>query len=123
MRWFRSNLHLGSRFALLALAVQVILSFGHVHLGNLASASTVTTIESSTALPSVGIPSHTPHGSPDTDCPICALLQLMATSAASVAPALPLPPRFGSIRLQAPAELAAKSSPHSLFQARAPPAA
>jgi hypothetical protein len=111
--------------ALLALAVQVILSFGHVHLYNSGRASTpsATAIKPGAVLPSGGAPNHNPDGSPDADCQICALLQLVAMSAVSVAPALPLPTSFRSIRLQAPAELAAKSSPHSLFQARAPPAA
>jgi len=111
--------------ALLALAVQVILSVGHVHLYNPAPASpqSATAIASNAVLPGGGAPTHNPDGSPDADCQICALLQLVATSAASVAPALPLPTSFRTIRLQAPAELAAKSSPHSLFQARAPPSA
>jgi hypothetical protein len=31
MKWFRSNLRLGSRAALLALTIQFVLSFGHFH--------------------------------------------------------------------------------------------
>src|SRR5947209_18923155 len=31
MKWFRSNVRHGSRLALLALAIQVLLSFGHLH--------------------------------------------------------------------------------------------
>src|SRR5450631_636267 len=125
MRWFRSNLHLGSRLALLALALQVILSFGHAHLYSPASASTAsaTAIGSGAVLPSGGAPSHNPDGAPDADCAICALIQLVANSAPSVAPDLPLPASFGSIQLQASAELISASSPHSLFQARAPPGA
>jgi hypothetical protein len=120
MRWFRLNLHLGSRSALLALAVQVVLSFGHVHFYNPAPASrAVVTITSG----AVGALGHNPDGSLDPDCAICALIQLMANSAPSVAPDLPLPASFGSIQLQASAELISASSPHSLFQARAPPRA
>jgi len=33
MRWFRSNIRMGSRLALIALAVQFLLSFGHFHGG------------------------------------------------------------------------------------------
>jgi hypothetical protein len=111
--------------ALLALAVQVILSFGHVHLNTFARASTpsAAAIGSGAVFPGGGAPSHNPDGSPDADCQICAVMQLASMSAASVPPALPLPTSFRSIRLQAPAELAASSSPHALFQARAPPAA
>jgi hypothetical protein len=123
MRWFRSKLHLGSRLALFALAVQMVLSFGHVHLHNFAQASTTSAMVtgSGTALPSERAPGHNPGGATDTDCPICALIQLVATSTPSVAPVLPLPASFALIRLRAPMELASASSPHLLFQARAPP--
>ncbi len=33
MKWFRSNIRLGSRLALFALAIQFLLSFGHFHGG------------------------------------------------------------------------------------------
>jgi hypothetical protein len=123
MRWFRSKLYWGSRLALFALAVQMVLSFGHVHLHNLAPGSTqpAMTTGSGTVLASEPAPGGHPDGSLDADCPICALIQLVATSAPSVAPALPLPASFGSIRRQAPLELASAFLPHVLFQARAPP--
>ena len=125
MRWFRSNLRMGSGLALFALAFQVMLSLGHVHLNKLASASTKSAIAigSGAVLLSERAPSHNSDGSLDADCAICVLIQLVATSAPSAAPALPLPASFGSIRLQASAELVSASSPHSLFQARAPPSA
>jgi hypothetical protein len=109
--------------ALFALAVQVMLSFGHVHFDNLASVSTKSAMAtgSGSVLLSERVPGHNPGGSGDADCPICALLQLVATSTPSVAPALPLPASLGSIRLQALTELAPAASPHLLFQARAPP--
>ena len=124
MRWFRSNLHLGSRLTLLSLAVQVILSFGHVHPYNPAPASraAAAAIASSTVVLRGSAPSHNPDGSLDADCAICALIQLVGNSAPSAAPDLPLPASFGSIQLQASAELISASTPHSLFQPRAPPA-
>jgi anti-sigma factor ChrR (cupin superfamily) len=123
MRWFRSKLHLGTRLALFALAVQTILTFGHVHLGNLATPAAKSAIVagSGTVMLSEQAPSHDSGGALDTDCPICALIQLAATSVPSVAPALQLPLSPGSIRLQAAAELASASPTHLLFQARAPP--
>jgi len=39
MKWFRSNIRLGSRLALLALAMQFLLSFGHFHGGGASVAS------------------------------------------------------------------------------------
>jgi hypothetical protein len=123
MRWFRSKLHLGSRLALFALAVQVMLSFGHVHLDNLAPASTrsALAIGSGKVLLSEQAPIRGSGAALDADCPLCALIHLVATAAPAVAPALPLPPRSNSIRLQAAVELASASPPHLLFQARAPP--
>ena len=124
MRWFRSKLHLGSRLALFALAVQMMLSFGHVHPQGVTPASTQSaTMTGSGTLLSVGTSGHDPDGSLDRDCPICALIQLVATSAPPVAPALPLRASPGSIRLPASAELALASAQHFLFQARAPPLA
>jgi hypothetical protein len=109
--------------ALFALAVQVVLSFGHVHLDDLApaSAKSAPAIGAGKLLLSEQAPIRGSGAALDADCPLCALLQLLATAAPAVAPALPLPASSGSIRLQAPMELASASSPHVLFQARAPP--
>jgi hypothetical protein len=111
--------------ALMALALQVILSFGHTHLYAPARASmaSATAAGSGTCLLSEHAPGHNPDGSLDPDCAICALIQLVANSAPSVAPDLPIPANFGLIGLHASAELVPASSPHSLFQARAPPEA
>jgi hypothetical protein len=38
MKWFRSNIRLGSRLAICALAIQFLLSFGHFHDLNLQAA-------------------------------------------------------------------------------------
>jgi hypothetical protein len=109
--------------ALFALAVQVVLSFGHVHLDNLVPASTKSApaIGSGKILLSEQAPIRGSGAALDADCPLCALLQLVATAAPAVAPALPLPASPRSIRLQAAVELASASWPHLLFQARAPP--
>jgi hypothetical protein len=124
MRWFRSKLHSGSRLAMFALAVQLVLSFGHVHLQNLAPATTKSAVPASgTVLLSERAPSHDHGGSLDADCPICALIQLIAASALSAPPVLPLPLHSGSTGLQAPAEMASVCSPHFPFEARAPPSA
>jgi hypothetical protein len=39
MKWFRSNIRVGSRLALFALAIQFLLSFGHFHSGSAQTAS------------------------------------------------------------------------------------
>jgi hypothetical protein len=112
--------------ALFALAIQIVLSFGHIHtdefgLASAKSAPTALADSSSATFLSTHDPIHKSNGSADLDCPICASIQLAATSAPSAAPTLPLPARIGMFRLEAPAALALASSPHSLFRARAPP--
>jgi len=119
MRWFRTNRQFGGRLALIALALQLVLTFGHVHAPTAALATAVQTSQPNG--PASQDPRH--NGLADTDCPTCALIQLSAISAPSVAPELPLPVEIGFLTLQPRAELVAATAPPASFQARAPPAA
>lgn len=87
MRWFRSNRYFGARLALIAVALQLVLTFGHVHLALLAAADQEM---SATAAGSGGSdPSdHNPSGLAELDCPLCALIHLSAATPA-LAPVLP----------------------------------
>jgi hypothetical protein len=98
MRWFRPQMHFGSRLALVALALQFALTFGHVH--SLVPIS-VDTALSSAAAASDGPSSRDPvrNGLADFDCPICALINLTGTSTPSVAPDLPLPAKVDFVTL------------------------
>jgi hypothetical protein len=125
MRWFRSNLRFGSRLALFALAVQIVLTFGHIHGLTPAAAKSAPLAlanQSDSSLPGVTKSNPKSNGSSDFDCPICALIQLASTSAPSVAPVLPVPARFVVFRPETPDELGRHTSSYFLFQARAPPA-
>ena len=123
MQWFRTNIGLGSRLALFALAVQVMLSFGHVHGFGLAPTNAGASVlaDESSAAPG-GAPAHKPDGTGDPGCAICALIQLAATSTPSSAPALPLPVRLDRVRPDIPIELAVATALPFPFRARAPPA-
>jgi len=125
MRWFRSNMRFGSRLALFALAAQLVVTFGHVHLFGFAVASAnaapIAVADRSTASVLGSTDPLRKNGSADYDCPICALIQLAGTSAPSVAPALPVPLTIGGFRLEVPDEPDWALSPHFLFQARGPP--
>jgi hypothetical protein len=128
MHWFRSNMHFGAGSALFGLALQLALSFGHVHRDQLVPAAAATTLGAtseacSTAAPDGPSPAHKSDGSDDGLCAVCALIQLAGTSMPSVAPALAAPSGFLVIRLDTPIELASAALPRLLFQARAPPAA
>ena len=118
MRWFRTNGQFGARLALIALALQLLLTFGHVHAPTAALASAVQTSPSNGTAPQG--PNH--NGLADSDCPTCALIQLSAISAPSVAPHLPMPAAIEFVTLRPRTEVAAVTAPQASFQARAPPA-
>jgi hypothetical protein len=120
MRWFRTHIGLGSRLALFALAVQLVLSFGHVHVGKIAPAS------SHGAMALVQAPDHgpspKPHTGADDYCAICATVSLLASSVPPAAVSLVLPVARPSAR---PQEIAISFVPFDsslIFQARGPPA-
>ena len=126
MHWVRSNIRWGACLALIALAVQLTLSFGHVHAFALgagpANAALATLAQDSDGVAPAnpaGIPK--PDGLAGSDCAICALIQLFATAAPAAPPVLLSPAALASTGLHSPATFAFTPSPHSQFQARAPP--
>jgi hypothetical protein len=127
MGWFRSRSRVGSYLALLALAFQLAVSFGHVHLDHIAPVSAGATALAS-AQPSgdsLNAPS-SPTGREDLAddcCPICTLIHLAGALVPAETPPLPLPSGFGRLRLAAAAEFDLTASHGALFRARAPPIA
>jgi hypothetical protein len=126
MCWFRSNRKTGGRLALFALALQLVLSFGHIHLQDIygygpagaAASALATATEKSSSLPS-DQPSK--HG--DDYCAICATTSLLGNSFVAQAPQLPVP--FVS---QAAAQIDGVAlifiaTPRASYQSRAPPTA
>ena len=109
---------MGSRLALFALAVQLVLSFAHVHVADLGQSQAV-----AAALPSGsgGAPPQKSDGPVDPGCAICALIQLAATATPSAAPALPLLAATAHSRLEVADQFLLASSPQIFFRARAPP--
>jgi Protein of unknown function (DUF2946) len=125
MNWFRSRSRVGSYLALLALAFQLAVSFGHVHLEHMVPGSAGATALAS-AQPSaddLNAPS-SPEGREDLAddcCPICTLIHLAGALVPAETPSLALPSVFGRLRLEAAAEFDLTASQGALFQARAPP--
>jgi hypothetical protein len=108
--------------ALFALAVQLVLSFGHLHGLALASAkAAVTTAGTDATSTQPQLPARKSDGRTDLYCPICASIQSAAVSVPSAPPTLPLPANVGGVRLDGAAEFAAAIPPRLLFRARAPP--
>lgn len=123
MGWFRTNRGRAAWLALFALACQLVLSFGHVHLGQssvgIAAQAGVHTVDRTADAPSP--PDKKPGGLAVDFCAICANISLASTLILPVL-ALILAPDLAtrvvqwSLTAQEPAPFA-----HLPFGARGPP--
>jgi hypothetical protein len=120
MRWFRSNVRSGAWFALIAMALQLALTFAHVHLRSTASAQLAAKI--SVTLPD-GSSLPTKPRLVDENCAVCTLIQMAGTAAPATTASLPLSVRFTSTPLTIGIEREPAVSPLLPFQARGPPIA
>jgi hypothetical protein len=117
MNWFRSNIKHGSRLALLALAVQFALSFGHFHA-----------IAAQAAAPAIQQTSQQAPSNQDSDhqpadpCAICAVMALANAVLFASPPALPPPQAVEFLYLTTDAEFVHLDHASVAFQPRAPPA-
>jgi hypothetical protein len=124
MRWFRANRILGSRLALLALAVQLIVAFGHIHRDDIYGfARTAAAIAAPVPGGSQPLPSDPPAKHGDDYCAICATVSLLGNSFAAAAPALPLPAASHAIERFDRVAAIFIAPRRAAFQSRAPPAA
>jgi hypothetical protein len=117
MHWIRKNSRLGSWAAVFALAIQLVLSFGHVHLEDLQSPSSV----KASSQPQPNTPDDDDRGTGHDFCAICAALNLTSSSVLPTVapPAIPVDHPYtwtGDIQ-RAPVF----NRVQYLFQARAPP--
>jgi hypothetical protein len=139
MRWFRSKIRAGTRLALLALAVQFVLSFGHFH-GTAALAApnihAVTAPASAAQIADQAKPatkalaadeaqqapdkSHGDHH--DGYCAICAVMSLAGSLITSGPVLLMVPEAYQVLSRTTDAEFSHLASPHGISQPRAPPA-
>lgn len=122
MRWFRTMRRFCGSLGLAALALQLVLSFGHIHLDGVHRGSHGTTVASSSARP-LQLPARQPADDGDNYCAICATIYLAANSFVPQAPQLPVP--FVSRPIEhfyrvAVDFIAPRRAP---FQSRAPPLA
>jgi hypothetical protein len=124
MRWFRRHVKHGSLLALVALAINLALSFGHVHAleGKRGDQSNrVPAAAIATSPEGGGAADHDQNRHPDDLCPIC---MAAATFGSGIAPALPaLTVQFADThidRIFAPV-VALASPQRPAFQSRGPP--
>ena len=123
MGWVLRKRKFGSYLALAGLALQLILSFGHVHLEGVRFGSAAAVTAPANAAGSQPSPAQAPASDRDGYCAICATIHLSAASFLPQAPELKLPfvsqaiERFDHI---ATIFIAPQRTP---FQSRAPPLA
>lgn len=121
MGWFRSRARFGGWLALLALTLQLILTFGHVHLDRAAPLAPAGGI-AALAPDDPGAPPAPDHAADDY-CAICALVHLAGALTLNAAPALPVPLSLDRTR-PPPVPSAGLTAPHlAHLRARAPPIA
>lgn len=140
MKWFRSRIKAGTRLALLALAVQFVLSFGHFHGTAALAAPGIQAVTApapaATLLPDQAKPttdalaasepeqkpgqSHGDHH--DGYCAICAVMSLAGSLLVSGPVLLLAPEAYQVLSRTTDAEFFHLASPHGISQPRAPPA-
>jgi hypothetical protein len=120
MRWFRSNVRSGAGFALVAMALQLALTFGHFHLfvtsaAQLAAKTAIAQPDGS-SLPAKPRPI-------DQNCAVCTLIQMVGATALVAAACLLLAALFASTAFPIRVEHELAASLPLNFQARGPPIA
>jgi hypothetical protein len=147
MNWFRSNIRLGSRVAIFALAIQFLASFGHFHDSNLQATPGADHTRSGVHEPysfivakpeaSIGASSanasgpvrlktpsgHVPPGQGTDECGICAVMAFANAITLASPPELPATQATAFRYLVSDVGLGISNSARLPFQPRAPPIA
>ena len=142
MKWFRANIRHGSRLALLALAIQFALSFGHFHAvaaeatganraqrtnlpSNAARADDVVVVkqivQSAQTKSQQPAPNHDSGGQSDDACAICAVMAMASAVMFTTPPLLQLPQAVEFLYRTTEAEFVHLNALRVAFQPRAPP--
>jgi len=121
MRWFRDNIRHGSWAALIALAINLALSFGHVHAIDGKSLGHPVGALAALASPDDNGPGRPDHDHADYLCPICLASTAIASALAPTPPVLPV--QFVSRMIDHAIEsaVALVEPRRAAFQSRAPP--
>jgi len=124
MGWVRSHTRRGAWFALMSLALQIVVSFGHVDLdGAVGPDHLALSGPHRAVLAKASQPGPSPVTGDDGYCPICASIFLVSTSFVSEPPQLPVPDGFERIRHAVGIVCAVTIPLRVAFRSRAPPLA
>jgi hypothetical protein len=123
MPWFRDHISRGSWLALLALAINIGLSFGHVHAidGKGLQHRLASQIAAVVAPDDGQAPGTRDSDQADLLCPICMAASAIAHGLSSGPPALPLALAEASIDPTFEPVFAVPQSPRAAFYSRGPP--
>ena len=121
MNWFRSNIKRGSRLALMALAIQSVLSFGHFHGIAAQAAPSVKSIAQAASQNQQPWSGHDSDQQPADPCAICAVMALANAALFATPPLLLLPQAVEFLYLATGAEFVHLDHIRVAFQPRAPP--
>ncbi|MGA7525656.1 MAG: DUF2946 family protein [Pseudolabrys sp.] len=118
MHWIRKNSRFGSWAAVFALALQLALSFGHIHAEDFQDRWSATAWSSQ---PNPNSPDDDDRGPGHDFCAICAALNLTSSSVlpAVAVLATPVDQPYSWAAVLRPADVSYRV--HFIFQARAPP--
>jgi hypothetical protein len=140
MNWFRKHVKTGARLALVALAIQFALSFGHFHpfasaqaaaaiqtgltqadQADLAYIGTSAAQDTANAAAQKQQPANHDSDHPADSCAICAVIALAGHVLFTMPPVLLLPQTVELLYLTTEAEFVHLKSARHAFQSRAPP--
>ena len=120
MRWFRDHIRQGSWLALVAVAINFALAFGHVHASD--GSERAGSLVASIAAVHGDRTQHPPaDNQADYLCPICMAAAAMGTALAPTPPALPV--EFAEVAIDRATghRIAIPHAPRAAFQSRGPP--
>jgi hypothetical protein len=121
MRWVRAKRRWSTWIALAAMALQLALSFGHIHLENFEQGSVAAAVAASNAPSSDQHPAGHPADHSDDYCAICAAIHLASSSFLPDVPLLPVPVASRVVEHFDHFAFIFVSSQRAAFQSRAPP--
>ena len=123
MRWVRTNRRCGGWLALAAVALQVVLSFGHVHLEMLQSKDRRPAGRGVQSAGFAAVFAQHPANEADDYCAICAIIHIASTSFLPDAPLLPVPFVSRTVEHFSHFAFVFVAPQRTAFQSRAPPLA
>jgi hypothetical protein len=123
MGWFGRHKRHGAVLALIALALQIVVAFDHVHLpGLLHNSRLALTQHTATNQTAPHAPAQFP-SDPDGYCAVCASILLASSTFAATPPQLPVPAKYHRVEHWPSTAVTLATSPRLAFRSRAPPAA